>query len=329
MESLEKFNLNLKGKIVLTEAATGNYVVTAIIAALAGACVYAFTKDSAHGSIKEVKRQTYGLAQKMNVRKRISIIESLSEINLKDIDVVTNTGFLRPVNQEFISQLSSQCVIPLMWEPWEYRKQDLDLEACCQRGIKVYGTNEDDGRLKTKEYIGFVVLYHLLKEKISPFGSNVLLIGCERFVKPVAHILRKNKYETVSATEYPLTVDVREFDAIVILEHERELLIVGDKKVIIDKNVIDKNTLVLHICGNVCFDNAQFKYIPEEPKPFGHMSFTTDYIDDRAVIDLHTAGFKVAEGMLCANELELTGLEYKLFVEKNYPALAFEDQKFW
>ena len=42
--SIEKFELNIKDKIVLTEAATGNFVVTPIIAALAGANVYAITK---------------------------------------------------------------------------------------------------------------------------------------------------------------------------------------------------------------------------------------------------------------------------------------------
>lgn len=42
--SVDKFKLNLKDKIVLTEAATGNFVVTQVIAALAGAKVYAYTK---------------------------------------------------------------------------------------------------------------------------------------------------------------------------------------------------------------------------------------------------------------------------------------------
>jgi hypothetical protein len=48
-----------------------------------------------------------------------------------------------------------------------------------------------------------------------------------------------------------------------------------------------------------------------------------------AVIDLHTAGLKVAEGMLSANSAGLKGEEYKLFMEKNYPALGFDDQKYW
>jgi hypothetical protein len=59
------------------------------------------------------------------------------------------------------------------------------------------------------------------------------------------------------------------------------------------------------------------------------MSYTADYADPQAVIDLHTAGLKVAEGMIKANSLNLKPFEYKNYLEKNYPALSFNDSKFW
>ena len=50
-EAIEKFHLNLTGFSVLTEAASGNYVFTPLICALAGAKeVIAFTKDSVYAS---------------------------------------------------------------------------------------------------------------------------------------------------------------------------------------------------------------------------------------------------------------------------------------
>lgn len=327
--SVKKFNLNLKDKIVFTEAASGNYVVTPIIAALADAKVYAYTKDSKYGSVEEVKKQTYDLAQKIGIKENISIIEDLDEVNLKEVDILTNTGFLRPVNRKLINRLSSKCVIPLMWEPWEYRRKDLDLEACVEHGIKVYGTNESDDRLRTLEYIGFTVLYILLKNKLSPFSSNVLFVGCERFVNPVAEILKQNDYEIHKITDYSSPATVKGFDSIVVLEHERDGLIIGDDNAFIKTDEIDDTVLVMHICGNVSFKNAKFKYIPDKPSPFGYMSFTADYIDSQAVIALHTAGLKVAEGMLKSNGLGLKGLDYKGFMEKTYPALAFEDSRFW
>ena len=44
VRQVEALQLDLKGRIVLTEAATGAYVVTPVIAAISGAKVFAFSK---------------------------------------------------------------------------------------------------------------------------------------------------------------------------------------------------------------------------------------------------------------------------------------------
>jgi hypothetical protein len=330
--SIKKFDLDISNMTVLTEAATGNYAVTPVIAAKANAeKVYAFTRTSGFGTVDDVREQTSHLACQFNVESSIEIIESLDHINLKQLDIVTNTGFLRPIDRSFISQLSSDCVIPLMWEPWEFRKADLDLDACSEHGIKVYGTNEDDPRLMTKEYLGYVVLFHLLNNKLSPFSTKVLLIGCEQFVGPVKRLLDRNHYSTAVVTEYdsPINSLTRTADAIILLEHTRNQLLIGDGEAFIRIKEVEEDTFVLHICGRVSFADAQFKFIPASPSPFGYMSFTTDFIDNQAVIDLHTAGFKVAEGMLTANKLGLKAKEFREFMERNYPALAFENPAYW
>lgn len=331
VKAIKKFDLNLRDKVILTEAATGNYVVTPIIAAVGGAKkVYAFTKDSPYGSIEEVQKQTYSLAKILGVERKIFVITSFESVDFKSVDIVTNTGFLRPITRELISKLSSKCVIPLMYEPWEFREGEIDLEACCEKGIKVYGTNESDERLRTIEYIGFVVLYFLLQNKYSPFSSNLLLIGCKNFVDPTFKILLQNGYSVKKILNYNTFLNPKVYDAIVVLEHKRKILIIGKKpEAFIDKDEIKEDTLVIHICGNVDFKDVKFRFVPEKIRPFGYMSVTTDFIDPQAVIDLHTAGLKVAEGMLKANELGLKGLEYKLFMEKNYPALSFEQPHLW
>jgi hypothetical protein len=329
LESIRKFELSLNGKVVLTEAATGNYVVTSVIAALAGATVIAFTKDSKYGSADQSRKQTLELAEKMKVHDRIKIIEDLDEINLKEVDILTNTGFLRPINAELLTRLSSSAVIPLMWETWEYRASEFDLDTSHNLGIKVYGTDEDDERLKTKEYIGYIVLSLLLDNKLSPFSSKVLLLGGDHFVNPVESVLRQNNYEITKIKDYSEPVEVNDFQSIVVLEHENDLLIIGDDNAYINKADIEEETLVIHICGNVSFEKVAFKFIPDRPSSFGYMSYTTDFIDSKAVIDLHCAGLKVAEGMLKANEKRLDGADYREYMEKNYPAQAFENPKYW
>jgi len=329
VNAIAKFKLNLKNKIVITEAATGNYVVTPIIAALAGAEVYAFTKSSRFGTTDEVVYQTNYLSKKLNISHKIHIVNELNNSMLSNADILTNTGFLRPINKNIIENLNNKCVIPLMWEPWEFREEDIDLEACIEKGIKVYGTNESDFRLRTIEYIGFTILYFLLQFKLSPFSAKVLLVGCNKFVNPVKNVLLKNNYEVEIVSIYQNKINTKEYNAIILLEHQNDILLIGSQNSFINKNDISSNQVVIHICGNVDFTNSKFIKIPEKPARFGYMSFTTDYIDNMAVIDLHTAGLKVAEGMLKAKHLGLQGLKYKNFMESNYPALAFKNEKYW
>lgn len=330
-KSINKFNLNLKDKIVLTEAATGNFVITPIIAALAGANVYAYTRDSKYGTISEVIKQTNNLTSQLCLSNKIKIITDFDEVDLKRIDILTNTGFLRPINKKLINKLSKKCVIPLMWEPWEYRKNELDLEACFEKGIKVYGTNETDPRLSTMDYIGYIVLYFLLQNKLSPFSANVLVIGCKKFVEPIVNCLNLNNYSYKKITNYDRKVEnINEFNAIIIADNMSDRLIIGkDKDAFIDLNNMSNEVLLIHIAGNINIEGKNIKCKPKEPNKFPYMSFTTDFIDNKAVIDLHTAGLKVAEGMLKANELNLHGIEYKKYMELNYPALAFDNKKYW
>jgi hypothetical protein len=328
-KSIEKFKLNLTGKIVLTEAASGNYVVTPIVAALAGARVIAIAKESRFATIEEVKKQTYNLAKKFNLENSISIVVDKSSIDYQEIDILTNTGFVRPINKEMIDKLSNKCVIPLMWEPWEYREADLDLDYCNKKGIKVYGTNESDSRLQTMKYIGFTVLNFLLENKMSPFSSKVLVLGNEHFVNPIIDVLSLNGYIFEYKNNYNEKISVNEYTAIVIAEHENNSLLIGNNEAFINTNQLDKNQYLIHICGNVDFTDLICKSNTKNPATFGYMSFTTDYIDNQAVIDLHTAGLKVAEGMLKANELGLSAKNYKKYMENNYPSLSFENEKYW
>ncbi|OGV51396.1 MAG: hypothetical protein A2017_14815 [Lentisphaerae bacterium GWF2_44_16] len=331
LKALAEFSLDLTGKTVLTEAASGNYASTCVIASLAGAEVYAYTKNSRYATVQEVKNQVNALASKLGALRGIRIIESFDGLDLRNIDIVTNTGFLRPLDSAFVNRLSRKCVIPLMWEPWEYRPNELDLDACAAKGIKVYGTNESDPRLRTMEYMGYVLLRILLNNGFSPLGSRLLILGCERFVVPALSVLKNSGYAVRAVTDYSEKIDSPEdYDAFILLEHERNLPLIGGRGAYLNVADIPASALIVHICGNIDKkDLSSSRIIPENPALFGHMSFSTDYADPKAVVDLHTAGLKVAEGMLEANTLGLQGTEYRDFMEKNYPALSFDNPQYW
>jgi len=138
-QATNTFSLDLSGLVVFTEVASGNYVVTPLIAALAGAVkVFAVTRDSRYGKAADVKELTLELAKERNMDSRIEVVFSKSPDILQQADIVTNLGFVRPIDKEMIEHLKPTAVIPLMWETWEFREQDLDLSHCWQKSIPVF-----------------------------------------------------------------------------------------------------------------------------------------------------------------------------------------------
>ncbi len=90
--AIEKFDLNLEGLTVFTEAATGNYLYTPIAAALAGAeQVFAITEDSKYGKKEDVKRQTMEEAKELGVDGKITVLFG------KDIRSICANFYLRQV----------------------------------------------------------------------------------------------------------------------------------------------------------------------------------------------------------------------------------------
>lgn len=329
LNSIKKFNLNLNGKTVLTEAATGEYAVTPIIAALAGAKVIALAKESTYGSYAKIQEEIYQLSSCISNRNlNITIIRSFEEI-FTDVDIVTNSGFVRPINKQLQQKLTKNSVITLMYEPWEFRETDVDIEQALKNEIKVYGTNEHDSRLQTMEYIGLTALYHLLNLRITHFSEKkILLIGNNEFIEPINKVLIVNSYNVEKYYNYNLPILISDYDILIIAENKNPILLVGNNG-IFDKEKLNSNQTIIHICGSVDFNNVLAKCIPPIPKPFGYMSFRTDYIDNQALIDLQTGSLSVAQGMLEANKLGLIGSAYKIYMESNYPALSFADSRLW
>jgi hypothetical protein len=54
VKQVQSFNLNLTAKTVLTETASGAYVVTLLIAAIAGAKVFAYSRTTAYGTADDI-----------------------------------------------------------------------------------------------------------------------------------------------------------------------------------------------------------------------------------------------------------------------------------
>ena len=67
LRAVAELELDLGGRVVVTEAATGAYVVTPVLAALAGAEVHACARATRHGTVAEVVRQTHALLRALDL----------------------------------------------------------------------------------------------------------------------------------------------------------------------------------------------------------------------------------------------------------------------
>ena len=140
---INEFELDLTGFNVYTEAATGPYGYAAIIAALAGAKhVTAQAETTTYGEASQVIEYVKNLANENLLSEKVSVVHGRDLVALKAADIITNSGNVRPINCDLIELLHPHAVIPLMWETWEHRPDELDLGYCKKRNILVLGTNE-------------------------------------------------------------------------------------------------------------------------------------------------------------------------------------------
>ena len=188
-EAIEAFDLDLRGLTVLTETASGPFVVTPLLAARAGAAVVAVTRDSRFGTAAEVTAYTSQWARRLGVADAVDVHAGSALERAAEADVVTNLGFVRPIDTAFLARLRPGAVVSLMCEPWEARLQDVDVAACRAAGVPVLGTNESDPRLQTFRFVGMLALKLLLELEVEVLLSRVVLVSSEPFAGPIAQVL--------------------------------------------------------------------------------------------------------------------------------------------
>jgi hypothetical protein len=318
--AIADFELDLTSMVVLTEGATGYYALTPVIAALAGADrVQTLSRDSRFGTAENAIREVAEIAREFGMADRIKAVDR-NDASIADADIVTNLGFVRPIDRPMLDRLKPTATISLMWETWEFRAQDLDLPRCRELGIPVLGTNEHHPRLRTFDYVGAIAVKLLLALEIEVVQSSVIVLGEGEFAEIVARMLKAMGASVRRVAAAEVIDAVRDADALVVVEHENRAMLV-DARAVADAN---PSLAVAHICGGI------------EPQPLigapdvfaapGSMSVATDYVGPKPLIDLHTAGLHVGELLararrdgLPAREAELSVLAKCAFAQ-DFPA---------
>jgi len=347
LTSLNKeLSLDLTGLTVYTEAASGSYMNSPILIALAGAKhIYAQAKTTRYGSAHDIIQETHLRAQKYGVADRITLFEGRNLDFLAKADIVTNTGMIRPIDQELIDSLKPTAVIPLMWETWEHRDSDFDLPACKQKGILSLGTIEHKAPCDMLPYTGLVGLKLLFELGFD--GGEVLVLGNTHFPgESMVKQLRGAQIKTTWFSDSP-TSDYH-YDQLARYfsqnGHSYSHLIVNDmsnRETLLGSDGYLDFTTIQHInpdikigisCGTVLADEIKasgLEYFPSHIAEPGFMSYQAYSLGPRPVLHLFAAGIKVGQEMARARLNGLSVEKAARHALEHSPAQDFPDQKSW
>lgn len=332
-DAVKRLDLNFEGKVVLTEAATGAYVVTPILAALAGGEVYAFTKSTRYGTVEQVREQTYAVADQLGIdRSKLHIIEELTPEIIAKADVITNSGHLRPLNEEKLKYAKPGAVMPLMYEAWEWRDGDLDMDYCRAKNIPVGATNERHPDVDVFSYLGDMAIKQIFDAGLTMRGSRFILLCNNDFGPYIARTLapicehlgvcdkeeNRSKYEGMGVDwignfpEVSIPEKYRGADAVVFTAYPFDHKWIGGENAPISAAKLADQLdapLVLRYCGDIDTESCKdvLNYFPEYV-PSGHMGVLPSAVGIEPTIRLQSGGLKAGE-LLLRNETHYKNIE--------------------
>jgi hypothetical protein len=277
-------------------------VVTPVLAALAGAAhVAALTGPSRYASVEAVTRQTRALEYLAGTDRPVEIVTHRRPEVFAQADIVTNLGFVRPIDSGVAAALKPTAVVPLMCEAWEYRPGDVDLEACRQRGIPVVGTNEDFPGLEVFAYTGWLALKMLFEAQVEAHKSRLLVLSGDKFGRVIAQRLeRAGAAVKLLAGWHALPAGTLALDAVIVADYTRADEIVGPGAALTAEAFARRlpgATLVQYagrvdVAGLMAAGVTVYPGVALGPH---RMAQTLAALGPRPVIELHAAGLKVGE----------------------------------
>lgn len=315
--AVESFELELDNLTVYTEAATGGFAATAATAVAAGAeSVYALAQDSTYGSATEARNHTSQLTETVGNTDCLICPDEKRQHHLRDADIITNTGFVRPINQRVIEWLGPSTAVPLMYEPWEFRETDMDIESLWASDIPVLGTDERDNRLQTQQYLRSLAPSIAFEQDLEVFRGEFIVLGQGRMARHAVaglealggsvtqvHPAMGRNHDSITECDTVTEETLNQLDAVFVIDHSTDDILVGESA-IVDPSELKKRTegaIVAHICGPVeknDMDAVGVVYAPENPAPAGTMSYTVGYLGPRPIVDLHTAGLRIGADLV-------------------------------
>jgi hypothetical protein len=303
-EAVAFHRLDLSGLTLFTEIGTRGFVTTPFIAAMGDAKhVYAITRDSVYGTASSGASFADRFAKFCEMEGRVEVVTVKTPATLGRADIVTNLGFVRPIDAETVDMMKPGVVVAMMCEGWEFRDDDLDLDACARRGVAVVETNEDYPGLTVFDFCGPLCVKLLLEAEIEVYKSQIVLVSSDKFGLIIEDCLRRNgaqvrRFARLSDPEVEGFLAAA--DALVIADYGSRGCFLGPSGQMTVERLreVAPGIVVIPFAGRVdaaALRRASIWCLPHAGREASRMSRTLAHLGVKPVVDLHCAGLKVAE----------------------------------
>jgi hypothetical protein len=292
-KTIDDLELNLSKKIILTELGSNDFCFTPIIPLLASAeKVFAIVKDSKYGKGEDIKNSFIDTFGHMTGFDKIEIYcNHIPDFLIEQADIITNSFPLRPLGEKVLSITKKGVVIPLMYESWELRDGEIDMDYCKQNNIKV-----------GFDYVSILGLKLSFNAGFEVSGNNIFVWSDDHFGEMISSGFKKNGgcvfhginvdlfYEMLPSLDYIFLCD---YD-------ETESYFDGDNPVFSIEKIkkINNKLGIVHLYGTINSElliNEGFNVYPRKNGYSKYMTETLSYSGQIPVLKLLTAGFKVGQ----------------------------------
>jgi len=304
---IEKLDLDLSGLNILTEIGSNEYLYLPIIAGLANANkIYGWTRTTGFGNASENIKKCQKLFSQLDIKVDLVALEDGFEgTHIEEANIITNSGHLRPLNKTFLSFVNqSRCVIPLMYEKWELRADDIDINYCREKAIKVAGTFENHPSIKVFDTVGHLAIKMSFEAGYEIYDNKILIWSGDEFGEVIYKAFKKLNPKTLILTTDPqiLYSEIDRVDFIFFSDYNQQKSLFGDSGILDLEALTSKNKYfgIIHLYGDINNTFVKIKGIEIFPDQMGFpkkMSRTLSYIGSTPAINLFTAGLKVGELM--------------------------------
>lgn len=288
---IKKYNLDLSGLKIFTEMASGNYMFIPALIGLAGGEAFAYRPDLTNNEVDEINAKVDEFTE--DFKSKVVCNKNF----MSECDIITNSGYVRPITKEDIDHMKSSAVIALMMSADQVRKEDIDISACCNRNIPLVDTDEKSTGILSS--IAFKTMKVLFEAGLSVWNDNYLLLSTGILSTYYEMGFGKMGISYSKAVNAPLDA----FDAIIVADHidHSGYTLIGDSHSLIPIEYIKKqNPLIkiINICGKIDVQGllaAGIDVYPTTQPKQGHTTISGDYLSYKVTLELVCASLKAAE----------------------------------